>query len=313
MRTIRRVAAAVTVIVGLTTILLATYYSTVINPNEADSQPYVRSSPAIPPKLTIEDLTELNREFKTVAHTTPPATETSTEPDEPRKSSIAPSDLDNFNGVIAANWTATEWTNPLRASFQLSTSAVNAEFNQVRTASFLALNDAEIVNSYIRTVAYEQSPRSVQTAVPVRSRPKPTWIEKLFSGLTRDLENNPKAVVLPLLIGLLYYLATVLGILANAVYDALDMRSSSTPITPRSLLGMAFRAGGWQGIMFSPVIFGLVLGAMKTDAASMSMTLLAFQNGFFWRGTLKKVAEKFGEPTKPKPAPKAKDKKNKKP
>src|SRR5947209_8268619 len=112
-----------------------------------------------------------------------------------------------------------------------------------------------------------------------------------------DIFSHPDAFLFPLLIGIAYYLITVGGILLGSVYEALDKTDRTKILRPREVLSYAFTSGSWQGIIASPLVFAIIKGAIPSEGVTFSMSILAFENGFFWRSTLKKFTQR-NEPDK---------------
>jgi type II secretory pathway pseudopilin PulG len=95
----------------------------------------------------------------------------------------------------------------------------------------------------------------------------------------------------PFLVGLAYYLITLLGIVTGSIYEALEKIEGAKKIRVRVLLKHAVSAGSWRGLLASPIIFAVIKAAIPEGGLTFSMFLLSYQNGFFWRSTLKKLSD----------------------
>lgn len=78
----------------------------------------------------------------------------------------------------------------------------------------------------------------------------------------------------------------VLGCLASAVWNSIPCASSEGP-PPRVNIKRAFAfainsPSFLRSIIVSPIIFGAVYAASRSETDSVVVYLLAFQNGFFW-------------------------------
>jgi hypothetical protein len=124
-------------------------------------------------------------------------------------------------------------------------------------------------------------------------------IADLLAGYCEQLGRNPRATILPALAAVLYYLLTVSGIFASSAYDELGSTSSLEPVGFGDVVRRGFTSAGWQGVLASPLIFSVVWASVETPHISMSMSLLAFQNGCFWRGTLRKIGRQLRPTQRP--------------
>jgi hypothetical protein len=101
-------------------------------------------------------------------------------------------------------------------------------------------------------------------------------------------------------IALLYYGLTVLGIAGGVTFDALEKEKSEI-VTWDTVKGYLRTPTSWRGLVASPLIFLSVYMGVRSSPISVPFILLAFQNGFFWKSALSRLAP---SPTAiPAPAP----------
>lgn len=106
-----------------------------------------------------------------------------------------------------------------------------------------------------------------------------------------DLFSNPDKLLLPLILGMLYFSIIVAGILTGSLYEALGKMEANRKITFRHVFRKVGTPTTWQGILASPIVFAVIIVLVPKDNFSFPMAFLAYQNGFFWRATLQKVAD----------------------
>lgn len=105
------------------------------------------------------------------------------------------------------------------------------------------------------------------------------------------LVDDPVGTIFPVIVGAAYLLIIIAGIYTGSMYENLGAVKSTKKVKLRDLIRQATTAGTWQGIFASPIVFGAVLLLVPKDEISLPMAALAYQNGFFWRATLKRLAE----------------------
>lgn len=265
--------------------------------------PYVPSSSGLPRQFTVDDIMTLNRSFDSADIS----------------ARIAPTQLPNLNAKL---------NEKLRHRTADDVVFTTGDFETLPSSAFIAHSKGgvwtrEAVGAFntftqasvLKTVGYSQTTTSPQPSITPPPRPAPrksSFIEKVISGFLEDLERNPKGVLLPFIIGSIYFIVTCLGIFAGSIYETLDASKSIRTLTARQVFRYAFRSSGWQGIIASPFIFFIVPASVPTNTLTAGMSLFAFQNGFFWRGTMKRISDTFGEsgapisviPSAPPPRPK---------
>ena len=93
----------------------------------------------------------------------------------------------------------------------------------------------------------------------------------------------------PVLIGAWYYFLLLIGIVAAATYDVLDHAEPTAPISFQEVLSKAMTSGTYQGMLVSPIVFGFLRASITMSDFTLAMSILAFQNGFFWRSTFQRI------------------------
>jgi len=93
------------------------------------------------------------------------------------------------------------------------------------------------------------------------------------------------------LVGIMYYALTLMGIAAGVVFDALANVKDGTPVPWRQVSGYLASAQSWRGMVASPLIFLTVYMGVRSNPVAVPFILLAFQNGFFWRSAMSRLAE----------------------
>ncbi|HWW62181.1 MAG TPA: hypothetical protein VN181_12495 [Thermoanaerobaculia bacterium] len=126
--------------------------------------------------------------------------------------------------------------------------------------------------------------------------------EDAFDTFWSDLVERPRIFIKPIALGTAYFLIIAFGIYTGSIYEVLGSMKSDRRMKLRQVVRQAGTVGMWQGIIASPIIFGVVLLLVTTYAFSFPMAFLAYQNGFFWRATLKKFAEVREKGQEPKHA-----------
>jgi hypothetical protein len=109
----------------------------------------------------------------------------------------------------------------------------------------------------------------------------------------------------PVLIGAWYYFLLLMGIVAAATYDVLDHAEPSAPISIREVLSKAMTPGTYQGMLVSPIVFGFLRASITMANFTLAMSILAFQNGFFWRSTFQRIRRSQTTEATPAPLPKS--------
>lgn len=102
-----------------------------------------------------------------------------------------------------------------------------------------------------------------------------------------------------LFVGTVYYILMLLGTVSGSVFEALENANKSKAIGFRRVLRHAFTPATWQGIIVSPMIFGIIIVAGVSSSISFSTALLAYQNGFFWRATMAALRSRAAAADKP--------------
>jgi hypothetical protein len=91
-------------------------------------------------------------------------------------------------------------------------------------------------------------------------------------------------------VGALYYLLTLAGIVAGVVFDALGAEADNTPITLTDIKKSLQTARSWRGLVASPLVFLTVYVGVRSAPVTTPFVLLAFQNGFFWKMAMSRIA-----------------------
>lgn len=107
-----------------------------------------------------------------------------------------------------------------------------------------------------------------------------------------DAVHGRESILISLLFGFLYVLCILAGIFSGSVYEALGKLDSTKPVKLRQVLRYARTAGTWQGIFAAPIVFTALVVVIPIEGRfSFAVAILAYQNGFFWRATLKRLSE----------------------
>lgn len=93
-----------------------------------------------------------------------------------------------------------------------------------------------------------------------------------------------------LLAGALYYLLTLAGIILGVVFDALGVAEDKAPVGWADIQKSLRTATSWRGIVASPLVFLTVYVGVRSSPISTPFILLAFQNGFFWKMAMSRIA-----------------------
>jgi hypothetical protein len=96
----------------------------------------------------------------------------------------------------------------------------------------------------------------------------------------------------PLLVGVVMYIVMLTGIITASVYDRLMQHDEAEPVQLRQAIGYGFTPKTWQGILVSPLIFGVIYVTSHFDHVTPGALVLAYQNGFFWRVIIRRMQPK---------------------
>jgi len=125
---------------------------------------------------------------------------------------------------------------------------------------------------------------------------KLTAMERI-ERLGDDAAHGRRPILMSLLFSCIYILCILVGIFSGSVYEALGKLDSAKPVKFGQLLHYARTAGTWQGVFAGPVVFTALVAALPLEARfSLPVAILAYQNGFFWRATLKRLSEAKAAP-----------------
>lgn len=91
-------------------------------------------------------------------------------------------------------------------------------------------------------------------------------------------------------IGLLYYVLTLAGIAAGVIFEALGKVDDDKSMSWTQVKNFLFTARSWRGLIASPLIFLTVYMGVASNPVAVPFILLAFQNGFFWKAAMSKLA-----------------------
>jgi len=91
-------------------------------------------------------------------------------------------------------------------------------------------------------------------------------------------------------VGLLYYILTVAGIAAGVIFDALGEVQDGSHVTWAQIKSFLLAARSWRGLVASPLIFLTVYMGVGSNPVAVPFILLAFQNGFFWKAAMSRLA-----------------------
>jgi hypothetical protein len=91
------------------------------------------------------------------------------------------------------------------------------------------------------------------------------------------------------LIALLYYALTILGIGAGVTFEALEKERAETAISWVHIKGYLRSPNSWRGLVVSPLIFLTVYMGVRSSPITVPFIILAFQNGFFWKATMSRL------------------------
>src|SRR6266513_4779256 len=91
-------------------------------------------------------------------------------------------------------------------------------------------------------------------------------------------------------VGLLYYILTVAGIAAGVIFDALGEVQDGSHVTWAQIKSFLLAARSWRGLVASPLIFLTVYMGVGRNPVAVPFILLAFQNGFFWKAAMSRLA-----------------------
>jgi len=125
---------------------------------------------------------------------------------------------------------------------------------------------------FVVAVAYKQTGFSVLGASPPPETPG-AWIA------------NARALG----IGVMYFVLTVLGILAGAVFEALGAAPPDKEMSWKDIRGYLKSARAWRGLVASPLIFLVVYMGVSSNPVTLPFIVLSFQNGFFWKSAMSRI------------------------
>jgi hypothetical protein len=91
-------------------------------------------------------------------------------------------------------------------------------------------------------------------------------------------------------VGLLYYVLTLAGIAAGVIFEALSKIDDDKSMTWTQVKSFLLTARSWRGLIASPLIFLTVYMGVASNPIAVPFILLAFQNGFFWKAAMSRLA-----------------------
>ena len=91
-------------------------------------------------------------------------------------------------------------------------------------------------------------------------------------------------------VGSLYYLLTLAGIVLGVVFDSLGSVEDNAKVTLTDILKSLLTARSWRGLVASPLVFLTVYVGVRSAPVTTPFVLLAFQNGFFWKMAMSRIA-----------------------
>jgi hypothetical protein len=112
-----------------------------------------------------------------------------------------------------------------------------------------------------------------------------------FMGASPPPINQWAVGLQAVLVGLMYYSLTLMGIAAGVISDALAGMKEGTPVSWGEVRGYLRSAQSWRGLVASPLIFLTVYMGVRSNPIGVPFILLAFQNGFFWKSALSRLAQ----------------------
>jgi hypothetical protein len=152
--------------------------------------------------------------------------------------------------------------------------------------------------------------RQIEEMEPLMARrlggSRPDRFAKLRTALTKPIDaalDDPEKLIYPAIWGLICYFVMLAGILTGSLFEYLDQIDGKKRITLRMLFSYMRTARSWQGVLASPIVFILVAAVIPKFAPQLSIFILCYQNGFFWRTTLKKYEAYRERQNAPNPPP----------
>lgn len=106
-------------------------------------------------------------------------------------------------------------------------------------------------------------------------------------------EANPEAsphLAQSLLTALFYFALTIGGIAAGVLSDALAALDENQRVTLSAIAPMLTTARAWKGFIASPLVFLSMYSTLASSPLSAPFLILAFQNGFFWKTVMTRLA-----------------------
>lgn len=94
-----------------------------------------------------------------------------------------------------------------------------------------------------------------------------------------------------ILVGGLYYLLTLLGIVLGVVFESLGSVADNTRVTLTDVKKSLQTAQSWRGLVASPLVFLTVYVGVRSAPITTPFVLLAFQNGFFWKMAMSRITQ----------------------
>jgi hypothetical protein len=91
-------------------------------------------------------------------------------------------------------------------------------------------------------------------------------------------------------VGSLYYLLTLAGIVLGVVFDSLGSVEDNAKVTLTDIRKSLSTARSWRGLVASPLVFLTVYVGVRSAPVTTPFVLLAFQNGFFWKMAMSRIA-----------------------
>jgi len=91
-------------------------------------------------------------------------------------------------------------------------------------------------------------------------------------------------------VGILYYVLTLAGIVLGVVFDSLAAVPDNAAVTFADIKQSLRTARSWRGLVASPLVFLTVYVGVRSAPITTPFVLLAFQNGFFWKMAMSRIA-----------------------
>jgi hypothetical protein len=222
-------------------------------------------------------------------------------------SSIAPSDVLVLNfslDLVAHSFGTSTYYSGSLPDYRIA--AVNRNFLSSGSGSNVDRAAASIVNNYLDSRARKEV--TISEPNPALGEEQPYLLKgllrpvavildallQLFESFADQLHSNAKALIVPGLNAAVYFLLTLIGAAGYAVFDRLQSSPPDIPIGPITIFRFAFTPAGWMGYIVAPLVWSVVYSMIKTTELSMGLSLLAFENGFFWRRIVAKKQHEYG-------------------